>query len=131
MDIYFKIIGFAMIGVLLALVLSKGSKDYSLVMAIVVCSSIALGLAAILQPVLNLVDQLNLIVGVHGKWLTTLLRAVGVSIIGEICTSICNDSGQGTVAKMLQHATAVTILWICIPLIEALLEIIQSILEMI
>ena len=131
MDIFFKIIGFAMIGVLLALILSKGSKDYSLIMAIVICSSIVMGLAVFVRPVLNLIDKLNHIVGAHGKWLATLLKAVGISIVGEICASICSDSGQGTVAKMLQHATAITILWISIPLIEALLDTIQSILEII
>jgi len=131
MDTYFKIIGIAMIGVLLSLVLAKSSKDYALVLAILICGSIVMGAAAFIRPILNLIEKLSLVVGEHAKWLSTPLKAVGISMAGEICASICGDSGQGAVAKMIQHATAFTILWICIPLIEGLLDTIQSILEII
>lgn len=131
MDTYFKIIGLAMVGVLLSIVISKSSKDYSTVLVLVVCGGIVVGIAAFLRPVLNLIERLTDTIGEHGKWLSTLLKAVGISFVGEVCSSICSDSGQGTIAKMLQYATAVTILWTCIPMIESLLDLVQSILEII
>ena len=131
MDTYFKIIGLAMIGVLLGLVLSKGAKDYSFMLVLVVCVGMIMAVVAFLRPILSLIDKLTVTIGEHGKWMTTLLKAVGISFVGEICASICSDSGQGTIAKMLQYSTAVAILWISIPMIESLLDLIQSILEII
>lgn len=130
MDTYFKIIGIAMIGALLSIVLSKNAKDYTLLLTATVCIVIAIGIGAFINPVITMYDRFRDLIGQPGEWLQTLLKATGLACIGEISASVCNDVGQGGVAKILQYATSAAILWVSIPMIDALLDLVCTILEM-
>lgn len=130
MDTYLKTIAVAAVGILLCLILSKNAKDYSFVISIVICSTL-LGVAVgFLKPIFSLMEEIWDMSGNNGQWLAILLKVAGLSLIGETVSTISSDAGHGSAAKVLQFLTTVVIMWVCIPLIQSLLDLIQSILEM-
>ena len=130
MDNYFKIICLVITGVILCTILSKKSSDYSLVIIIVLCCGICAVVLASLKPILDFINEMDVLLGANAKWFPLLLKAAGLSFVGEITGAICTEAGHASLAKLLQVLTVIAIVWVSLPLIQNLLDLIQSILEM-
>lgn len=130
MDTYFKAISLAIVGILLCLILSKSAKDYSAIVAIMACCAVCVVAFQFLKPILGLIEEIFALAETNQQWFSILLKTVGIAFIGETASTVCSDAGQAAIAKSLQLLTTVVILWISIPLIETLLNVIQSVLEM-
>lgn len=130
MDTYLKTVGIAVIGILLCLVLSKSAKDYSILLVIVLCCILCTAAVGFLKPIFDLLEELGKLAGTGFSGLDILLKAAGLSVIGETVGAVCADAGHAAVSKAVQLLTTVVILWISLPLIQSLLELIQSVLEM-
>ena len=53
---------------------------------------------------------------------------MGISLLGEICVLFCNDSGNTALGKGVQMLETAAILWLSMPLMEALITLVQKIL---
>lgn len=115
-----------MLSVVMILVLRR--QELGVLLAIVVCAMAAIAAVDYLQPVVSLLDSLKNLGGLDGDMITILLKAVGIGLVTEIAVMICIDSGNGSLGKMLQLLGTAVILWMSIPLLQALLELIQEIL---
>ena len=130
MNSYWKAVCAAIVGVVLCLILSKNAKDHSTLVAVLLCSILCAAACAFLAPVLKMLDKLSALSAAGTQWLGILLKCVGLSFVGETVSTICADAGNGAVGKSLQLLTTVTILWVSLPLIENLLDLIESVLEL-
>ena len=117
-----------LIGVILALILGKQSKDWALVLTVAVCCMVLSVAAVYLEPVLDFADRLTQQAGLDGDMLGILFKAVGIGLVGEITALICQDSGNAALGKGLQLLASVVVIWISLPMMEALLELVQQIL---
>lgn len=128
MEWIFQAAAGVMVAVVLWLLLSKYGKEYGLLLSIGACCLILLLMFRFLEPILALLKQLEALGGLQPQWLSTMLKAVGIGLIVEICSLICNDAGNGAMAKSLQILGTVAIVWLSIPLIKSLTELLQQIL---
>ena len=127
MDRFFQIAAGVLVAVVLCLVLSKQAKDMTVVLTVAVCCLVLLAAAAYLQPVLAFVDRLQELGQLDSKMSQILLKSVGLGLVTEIAVLICNDSGYAALGKTLQIAATMAVLWLSLPLMESLLEMIQRI----
>ena len=81
-----------------------------------------------LKPVIELTKQLQQMVGLDRDMLQILLKAVAIGIIGEIAGLICTDTGNAALGKAMQLLSASVVLWLSVPMIEALLELLKEML---
>lgn len=117
-----------LLAVILGLVLAKQSKDWAVLLTTgVSCMVLAVG-AVYLQPVLDFVRELQTLSGLDPQMLTVVLKAVGIGLISEIAALICLDAGNAALGKGIQILASVTVLWLSLPLMRALLELVQKIL---
>lgn len=117
-----------LLAVILALVLDKQEKEMGLLLTLAVCCMIS-GLAlSYLRPVVSFINQLQTIGQLNGEMLQILLKVVGIGLIGEIAGLICADAGKAAMGKALQLLSAAVILWLSLPLLSELLELVQRIL---
>ena len=130
METYLKTVCIVIVGIFLCIILSRKANDYSLVLVIILCCAICTVAFAFLKPILDFVKEIGELIGANGKWLPLLLKSAGLSLIGEITVAICTESGHASLAKVLQMLTTISIMWVSLPLIQSLLDLIQSILEM-
>ena len=84
--------------------------------------------AVYLQPVLDFVRELQTLSGLDPQMLTVVLKAVGIGLISEIAALICLDAGNAALGKGIQILASLTVLWLSLPLMRALLELVQKIL---
>ena len=127
MELYLKCAA----GVLLAvvLILALGRKDLGLLLSMAVCAMTAMAAAELLEPVTALVDTLESLGELNGELVAILFKAVGIGLITEIAALVCTDSGNASLAKAVNLLGTAAVLWLSLPLFEALLSLIQEILE--
>ena len=58
----------------------------------------------------------------------TLLKVTGIGMVTEIAALVCKDAGNESMGKSMQLLGTATILWLSMPLLTALIELLQKIL---
>ncbi len=127
MERFWQVVAGVLLTVVLGIALSKGSKDMTLVLVMVVCCMVLGAAFFYLEPVLDFIKELQTLGGLDSNLSGILLKAVGIGLVAEIAVLICNDSGNGALGKALQIMATAIILWLALPLMRTLLEIIQRI----
>ena len=128
MSIFYKILAGAMVTVVLCVFLSKNNKDYATLIILTASALILISSVSYLQPVLDFVMHLKRKANLDNDALQIIFQAVGVGILTEIIGMICCDAGFSALDKAIKFASSAVILWLSIPLFEALLELLETIL---
>ena len=128
MDVVLKAIAGVLVAVVLGISMGKQGKDITLLLTILVCCMILTVAITFLQPVIDLIDHLQSLGQLDAEMVHILLKALGIGLLSEIACLICSDAGNASLGKAIHILTACVILWISIPLLNKLLELIDAIL---
>ena len=128
MTVYFKIIASSLICLMMYLVLNKYSKDFSLLLSIAACTMILVVCISYIGPIMQFLNKLEVIGQLNSDTIKVLFRSVGVGILAEITTMLCNDAGNSSLAKTITLSSSIVILYMCLPLFEGMIDVISGIL---
>ena len=117
-----------MAAVIMWIILSKQGKEYALLLSLGACCLVLLVMFRFLEPVLDLLRQLQTLGNLQPEWLSVMLKAVGIGLVVEMGALICSDAGNAALGKTLQILGAAAVLWLSIPLMNSLVELLQEIL---
>lgn len=129
MSTFLKAVSGILITTIVCLVLSKRDKDMASLLSIAVCCMVAATAMYFLEPVVELLGHLQRLGQIDSQMLTVLLKCTGIGLLSEITNLICTDSGNAALGKMLQFLASALILWLAIPLLTSLTDLLQDILE--
>lgn len=127
MELFWKTTAAVLLAVLMTMMLRRG--ELGVVLAVAVCALGAIGAMEYLRPVKALWDSLGELGSLDGNMVAVLVKAVGISLVTEIASMICCDSGNSSLAAVLRLLGTAVILWLSVPIFTALLELIRQILE--
>ena len=127
MELFLKCTAGALVAVVLILIL--GRRDLGLILSMAVCAMVALAASELLEPVMELLDTLQAPGGLDRELVGILFKAVGMGLITDLTAMVCTDSGNASLAKALGLLGTAAVLWLSLPLFEALLSLVQEILE--
>lgn len=128
MSIFVKCIDAVLLVLLLHLVLSKGGKDFSFLLSVAACCVIMIFLISSIESVFDFASQLQSLAKLDSGILSIVLKSVGIGILTEIVSAFCADSGNSALGKTLHIVAAFVIIFISIPLFEALIGLVEEIL---
>ena len=128
MDYFIKAISITVIGLIAWIPISRQNKEMAIVLTIVTCSLVLIGTFGFLKPVLSFLDQLETIGKLDHQLVNVLLKAVGVGILTEIIGLLCKDVGNAAVGKSVQFLSSAVILWLSVPLLDELIELVDDML---
>ena len=116
--------------VLIVLVLGQAvsQKDISLLLSMLAAVMTGMMMLHYLEPVLNFLRELRQLGDLQGNMLEILLKILGIGILTEITQMVCRDSGNTSLGQAMQLLGTAVILWLSLPIFDALLKIIQKIL---
>ena len=117
-----------LIGLILSLVISKQSKDMSLLLTLAVCVLVCLGALEFLEPVAELLRELRRLGGLDSEAVTILMKASLIGLLSELMGLICADVGEGALGKALQILSNAAVLWLSIPLLRQLITMVGEVL---
>ncbi len=128
MDIFLKAIAGALVTVVFCLLLSKKDKDLAFLLSCAVCGMIAAAALSFLAPVIGFLRQLQDLGQLDEQMYTILLKGTGIGLLAQIAGLICTDAGNAALGKGIQLFATSVILWMSIPMLQALLDILQNVL---
>lgn len=117
-----------LVTVVLGLAVGKQEKDITVLLTMAACCMAGVAAVNYLEPVLDLLWELESLGQLQGGMLGILLKAVGITLVAEIAGMICTDAGNGSLAKTLQMLGSAVILYLSIPIFQAFLTLIREIL---
>lgn len=117
-----------LLAVILILALGKEGKQTALLLVLTVVGMLGLMAMEYLQPVVAFIRRLSDLSGMDQQLLGVVLKAAGISLIGEMASLICADTGNATLAKGLKLLSAAVILRLSLPLMEQLVELLEGVL---
>lgn len=128
MDQVYKSLAGVLLAVVLYLLLNKNEKDMAAIFSMLVCVMVA-GLAlSFLLPVIDFIKELREFSELDSQMLGIVLKATGIGLLCEIVSLVCTDAGNSSMAKVIQIMSTAVILWLSLPLLSAMLNLVKEIL---
>ena len=128
MELFIKAVAVVLVTVVLALALHKQGKDFSLLLTIIVCCMVTTAALTYLDPVVSFFKQLQTQAQLDSEMLKILMKAVGIGLLAEIASLICSDAGNAALGKTIQVPASAVVLWVSLPLLNGLMELVGQIL---
>lgn len=128
MELFIKAVAVVLVTVVLALALHKQGKDFSLLLTIIVCCMVTTAALTYLDPVVSFFKQLQTQAQLDSEMLKILMKAVGIGLLAEIASLICSDAGNAALGKTIQVLASAVALWVSLPLLNGLMELVGQIL---
>lgn len=128
MTLFLRVCATVLIAVVLVLSLKSHNKEIGTVLALAACCISAIAALTYLQPVLAFLKTLETLGGLDDHMVEILLKVTGIGIITEISNLVCKDAGNESMGKGIQLLGSTVILYLSLPLFDALIKLIQKIL---
>lgn len=124
-----KIAVLGIAAIILAIMFKKGKEEYSLFISIGACILILFWGIGKLEVILDAIDRLQGYIQLNKAYVGILIKIVGITYVTEISSSLCKDSGYQAVGDQIELVGKLTILAISMPILLAILDTINSFLE--
>lgn len=121
------VIGIA--AIILAIIFKKGKEEYSLYISIAACVLILIWGIGKLEVILDAIEKLQGYIKLNKAYVGILIKIIGITYVTEITSSLCKDSGYQAVGDQIELVGKLTILAISMPILLAILDTINSFLE--
>lgn len=128
MERFFAAAAGVLLTVILILSLRKHNGEMAVLLSLCGCCLVAMAAVGFLAPVLQFVRKLQQSTAINSEMLQILLKITGVAFTAEIAGTVCADSGNAALAKTLQMLATAVILYLSLPMMDALLELVEGIL---
>lgn len=128
MNIFLKASALVLIVSVLYQVVSGRSKETGILLLALGCCFVLMTAITYIEPVFAFIRKLQVLGNLNTEMLEILLKSVGIGLLAEITVLICNDMGNAAMGKTLQILATAVILWLSLPMLNSLLELIGKIL---
>lgn len=125
-----KFLQVAVIGLLTVVfsnLLRKNSKELAILLSLVACCVIAAALVELVQPLIAFMEKLRNFTELDRHLMAPMLKCIGIGMLTQISSGICADAGESAIAKLIEICGSAFALYVSLPLLEAVLDMIGSI----
>ena len=112
----------ALCAVLFAALVQKTNKEYALLISLGTAAVLLLFLLERAGPVLQQVEDLAASGPLEGEAVGLMLRAVGITVVGQVVARLCKDAGESALAYTVELAARAAVLAAAMPALGRLLK---------
>lgn len=123
-----KIIGIALIALIIIIMLKQYRPEYTIFISILTGALILFLVMDKLTGIVNLIQSIQYKYSINMKFVSLLIKITGIAFLSEFAVSICKDSGESAIASKIELGSKIIVISMSIPIISSLLEIILKIL---
>ena len=124
-----KVAILGMAGILLGIFLKGVKPEYSIYISLGVSLCIFTYAIGKLEYLFDSVNQLQEYLQISTSYLTTLLKMIGITYIGQFTSGICKDAGYGSIGNQIEVFSKLYIMVISMPVLLAVMETIHGFLS--
>lgn len=129
MEGFFQAAGAVVILVILCLLVSSRDKSFGSLLVMGGCAMVLMLGISYLSPVVSFLQDLQSLGNLQPELVKILMKVTGIGILTEITVLLCADSGNSSLGQSLRILSTGVILWLSLPIFQAMLDLVQSILE--
>ena len=126
METVSQVAALAVAGALCAAAVKKQTSDLALVVTLCAAALILTVAMGALCPIRELMDALAERAGLSAAVLSPVVKTVGVSLLTRVTAELCRDAGEGGIASAVEICGAACAMGVSLPLIRALLQMINE-----
>lgn len=112
----------ALCAVLFAALVQKTNKEYALLISLGTAAVLLLFLLERAGPVFQQVEDLAASGPLEGEAVGLMLRAVGITVVGQVVARLCKDAGESALAYTVELAARAAVLAAALPALGLLLK---------
>ena len=124
-----KMVGVALIAVVLFSVLKKYSPEYGVISEIAFIVFVCVYAFPYVKEIIDFFYKYTRSVGFSNDYMDTIVKVVGIAVVTQFTADICRDSGQIALAQQVEYSGKIIMAVICIPIATAILEVAVKIVE--
>ncbi len=128
MDIY-KVMGVALIGVILNILFKQYKPEYALFVSIATGTIIFTYVITALMPAFDSINQILTAYKSSSIYIMAILKTLGICYISSFIADCCIDCGQTVIAGKVNLAGKVSIVVISLPLFDNIIQLAVSLLN--
>lgn len=121
-----KVAVIAILGVMLAIHFRGQKPEYSIYIGVAISLILFGYVFSVLEAVLMQLEEVRMLLGEGSKYLQILLKLVGITYICEFASGICKDSGYQAVSGQIEIFGKLTVLFLGLPILLAVIQSIQG-----
>lgn len=117
---------FCICGAIFAVLLKRYCREQSLLLAVGVCTAIMVLFMNAIDPAIAEVRELFGTAGIPSDYISLVFKAMAICFITQITCDLCRDSGESAIASAAEMWGRGTLTIIALPLLKALIEMINE-----
>jgi stage III sporulation protein AD len=125
-DILF-FLGFTLVSLVFITILRREYEEYAILLTIIVGTLIVLRLIGRLTELISAFTYLAKKAQINADYLALIFRVMGVAYVAGFGGQICRDANENTLALKLEMAGKIIILFMAVPVMVAILEMVLRI----
>ena len=127
MDIL-KIVGIALIGVICVSMVRSYNKEFSVYVILATVIILFLIILEKLTAVFTFLESIYSQITYGKTFFPIIIKVLAVAYLADFTAQVCKDAGEGAIAGKVELAGKVLIFYLSMPILLAILELINSIL---
>ena len=116
-------------GIILIMQVKNGKSEYAIYLTIAISLLLFAGMSGKLDQLSGTIKRIGDVVNIDDIYMRTLMKMLGIVYVSEFASGICKDAGYQTIAGQIEIFAKLTILVLSLPILEALLTVIQNFLS--
>lgn len=113
-------------GVFFSLFLKETKQEYSVWITWGICILLLTLSVEKLSGVLEALAEIQKHLPVHAEYMTTLIKMIGITYVGQFSAGICRDAGYQNTGQQIELFCRLSLLAMSIPILLALLQTIEE-----
>lgn len=118
---YFQLMGIALGGTVVAMLLREINKSYSVYVSIITAFILTYFALSNFVPIIEYITQISQAKAV-GSYISLILRITAIGIFTKITADFCTDVGEKSLAQKVELVGKSTIVIIILPIVKNIIE---------
>ena len=128
MDI-FKIVGLGLAAAILAVFIKNWRAEVSIMISVAAAIIIFLAISPYLKTLLGNFRDISNQIGLDIKYITVVLKVIGIAYVTQFGAELCRDAGEGAIASKIEFGGKVIIMALSMPIMYQFLEVVDTIIR--
>lgn len=109
-------------GIIFAIFLRTHKPEYSVLISMVVCVLIFVFMLDKLEVVIGYIESVRSLIGIDDRFLTMILKMLGITYIAQFSSDFCKDAGYQAIAGQIEMFAKLSIMLVSMPVLMSLIE---------
>lgn len=128
MDI-FKIVGLGLAAAVLAVFVKNWRTEIAIMISLAAAAIIFFAMVPYLKTVLENFKDISNQIGLDVKYITVVLKVIGIAYLTQFGAELCRDAGESAIASKIEFGGKVIIMTLSMPVMYQFLEVVDTIIR--